>query len=166
MIEQDKFVEEEVSLEKRDEECAECAEVKRIDVNEIFKRHDVMGYPIYWYDPYTKIIYEGSNILPHEPDYIYVSHLIYIGNQESYDTFKSWGITEFYTNGGGNVACVGKNVKTKTWYGWSHRGHGKFYVGFKVVRGSMLSEYIAAGYRPKTDLHCKVLAHLFAELLD
>lgn len=133
---------------------------------EVFRRHD-MSYPIFWYDPETKEVYKGSNILPHEEDSKLVNHLLYLGNEKSYVNYKKWGVDEFYTNNhSSRIACVGRNSKTGEWFGWSHRGYGKFGIGFVVKEGSMLSDKIAAGYSPKTEEHCRVLAEIFADLLD
>ena len=133
---------------------------------EVFRRHD-MSFPIFYYDPETKEVYKGSNILPHEEDHNLVNHLIYIGTEKNYATYKKWGVDEFYSRGGrSNVASVGRNSKTGEWFGWSHRGYGKFAVGYVVKEGSMLSNRIAGGYSPKTEEHCRLLAEVFADLLD
>ncbi len=131
-------------------------------LKEVFARHEHVAY---WYNRDTKKVIKGTLILPHEEDKKYLFNLLYIGNKESYTNIKKWGLTEYYSNGG-NVACVGRNAITKDWYGWSHRGYGRFYIDYEVKDDSMLAEYIACGYKPKTEKHCKVLAHLFADLLD
>jgi len=152
---------------KKEMECSEGCDCKKpiISLEEVFARHD-SKYPIYYYDPYTKEIIKGSNILPHEADFMYVAQLIYIGDEKSYKHKVKLGIDEFYTKSSSRVACVGKNSKTGEWFGWSHRGYGKFYPGYVVKEGSMLADEIAAGYSPKTDNHCRVLAFIFADLMD
>lgn len=121
----------------------------------------------YYYNRHTKKVIKGFLILPHEPIYTRISDLLYIGDELMYENFvKERGITEFFTNGNGRIACVGVNRETKSWYGWSHRGYGKFNIGYVVVEGSMLSDVIAAGYSPQTEEHCKHLAHVFADLMD
>lgn len=142
----------------------ETVEERTKKLMDIFEKHD-MTHPTYWYDPFTKVVYKGSNILPHEEDHKYVANLLYVGGEEEYARYKSWGVDEFHSNGG-KVACVGRASATGVWYGWSHRGHGKFSIGYVVKEGSLLSEKIAAGYSPKTEEHCSVLAHIFADLLD
>jgi hypothetical protein len=37
---------------------------------------------------------------------------------------------------GCNAVSVGFNKKEQAWYGWAHRGYGKFYVGYKIAKGS------------------------------
>lgn len=37
-------------------------------------------------------------------------------------------------------ASIGYNEKEKAWYGWTHRGHGRFYVGYQIVKGSIMDK--------------------------
>ena len=157
-------------IEKQMKGCSSCerpetTEERKNRLGIIFKKHD-NNYPIYYYDPYTKEIIKGSNILPHHEDFKHVTDLIYIGNEESYQHKVKLGIDEYYTKSYSRIACVGKNSKTGEWFGWSHRGYGKFYPGYIVKEGSMLADEIAAGYSPQTDNHCRVLAFMFADLMD
>lgn len=121
----------------------------------------------YYIDTYTQQIYKGNIVLPHEPDAAYIAHLSYIGTEKRYKEYvEKWGLTKFYTLHAGKTICVGFNKKTQEWYGWSHRGYGKFGIGFVVKEGSMLADKIAAGYVTKTLEHCEVLARIFADLMD
>lgn len=158
-------------IEKQVECCSSCErsetpEERNNRLEVLFKKHD-NNYPIYYYDPNTEEIIKGSNILPHEEDFKHIAHLIYIGNEDNYQhKYVKLGIREFFTESSSRVACVGKNPDTGEWFGWSHRGYGKFYPGYIVKEGSMLADEIAAGYSPQTDNHCRVLAFIFADLMD
>ena len=166
-----------IEKKKQMERCCYCErpetpEERKNRLEVLFKKHknklsDYYDYPIYYYDPTTKEIIKGSNILPHEEDFKHIADLIYIGDGGTYQgTYVKLGIREFFTKSSSRVACVGKNPETGEWFGWSHRGYGKFYPGYVVKEGSMLSEEIAAGYSPQTENHCRVLAFIFAELMD
>ena len=37
-----------------------------------------------------------------------------------------------------NPVSVGFNEKEQAWYGWTHRGYGKFYVGYEVKENSIM----------------------------
>lgn len=37
-----------------------------------------------------------------------------------------------------NPVSIGFNEKEQAWYGWTHRGYGKFYVGYEVKKGSIM----------------------------
>ena len=39
---------------------------------------------------------------------------------------------------GCNTVYIGFNEKEQAWYGWTHRGFGKFYIGYEVVKGSIM----------------------------
>jgi len=157
----------------------ECCESSGLEsVKSVFERYRAINevkydnpdaFDVYYQDPDTREIIKGPNILPHEPDYFLIDHLIYIGNKKTYDKFSGeLGIDEFYsyTYSRSRVAIVGKNSKTGEWFGWSHRGYGKFYPGYVVKEGSMLSKKFVAGYSPQTDEQLRLVAEVFADLMD
>ena len=39
---------------------------------------------------------------------------------------------------GCNAVSIGFNEKEQAWYGWTHRGYGKFYVGYEIKPGSIM----------------------------
>lgn len=39
---------------------------------------------------------------------------------------------------GCNAVTIGFNEKEQTWYGWTHRGFGKFYIGYRTTKGSIM----------------------------
>ena len=39
--------------------------------------------------------------------------------------------------GGCKPVVLGFNEKEQAWYGWTHRGYGKFYIGYQVVKDSI-----------------------------
>lgn len=39
---------------------------------------------------------------------------------------------------GCNAVSIGFNEKEQAWYGWTHRGYGKFFIGYEVVEGSIM----------------------------
>lgn len=62
---------------------------------------------------------------------------------------------------------IGFNEKEQAWYGWTHRGFGKFDIGYKVKKGSILDygKY-AHPFECKTLEDCRNLAIAFAEDLS
>lgn len=38
---------------------------------------------------------------------------------------------------GCNTVSIGFNEKDQEWYGWTHRGFGRFGIGYEVVKGSI-----------------------------
>ena len=38
---------------------------------------------------------------------------------------------------GCNTVSIGFNEKEQQWYGWTHRGFGRFGIGYEVVKGSI-----------------------------
>lgn len=68
---------------------------------------------------------------------------------------------------GCNTVSVGFNEKEQCWYGWTHRGFGKFYIGYEVVKDSIMDfgkhkyPFVA-----KTLKDCLMLAIDIAEYLD
>lgn len=138
------------------------------ELQEVFKRHNP-EFPIWYYDPETKELIKGANIVPDDEDHKYVERLLYVGSKDVYDKFvKEFGCTEFFPGmcSSSKIVQVGRNPETKEWYGWTHRGYGKFFIGKEVVEGSMLADAFAAGYSPQTEEHCKIMAKVFADMLD
>lgn len=68
---------------------------------------------------------------------------------------------------GCNAVSIGFNEKEQCWYGWTHRGFGKFYIGYEVVEDSIMDNgnhkypFVA-----KTLEDCLMLAIDIAEYLD
>lgn len=38
----------------------------------------------------------------------------------------------------GHTVGVGFSEKEQAWYGWTHRGYGKFFIGYEVKAGSIM----------------------------
>lgn len=38
---------------------------------------------------------------------------------------------------GCNAVSIGFNEKEQAWYGWTHRGYGKYYIGYKIKEGGI-----------------------------
>lgn len=38
---------------------------------------------------------------------------------------------------GCNAVSIGFNEEEQAWYGWTHRGYGKFYIGYQIKEGSI-----------------------------
>lgn len=37
-----------------------------------------------------------------------------------------------------NTVSIGFSEKEQSWYGWTHRGFGKFYIGYEIKKGSIM----------------------------
>ena len=76
-------------------------------------------------------------------------------------------LTNLDTLPGCKTCCIGFNEDEQAWYGWTHRGFGKFDIGYKVKKGSLLDygKY-AYPFTCKTLDDCKNLAMAMAEALD
>ena len=72
-----------------------------------------------------------------------------------------------FPGSGCQPVSIGFNEEEQAWYGWTHRGFDKFYIGYKVKKGSILDrgkfEY---PFECKTLEDCKNLAIAFADELD
>ena len=68
---------------------------------------------------------------------------------------------------GCNTVSIGFNEKEQAWYGWTHRGFGKFYIGYEVVEGSIM-DYGNHKYPFKVETleQAKELAADIADYLD
>lgn len=68
---------------------------------------------------------------------------------------------------GCNAVSIGFNEKEQAWYGWTHRGFGKFYIGYEVKEASILDignhKY---PFRVETLEQAKELAADIADYLD
>ena len=68
---------------------------------------------------------------------------------------------------GCNPVSIGFNEEEQAWYGWTHRGYGKFNVGYQVKKSSILDfgnhKY---PFTCKTLEDCKMLAIAISECLD
>jgi hypothetical protein len=63
--------------------------------------------------------------------------------------------------------CVGYSETEKAWYGWTHRGYGKFFIGYKTRQGSIMDHgNHKYPYEAKTDEDCRQLACDISEYLD
>lgn len=76
-------------------------------------------------------------------------------------------LTKLDTGPGWKTCCIGFNEDEQAWYGWTHRGFGKFDIGYKVKKGSILDcgKY-AYPFECKTLEDCKNLAIAFANDLN
>ena len=69
----------------------------------------------------------------------------------------------------GDVVSVGFNEKEQAWYGWTHRGYGKFSIGFEIKEGSIMDNPESKYHYPfkvETLDQAKELAVLMSEYLD
>lgn len=131
-------------------------------VRQVNKKENIKESVIFYYDPKTELVFKGHHL---DDDSRYYKELIYIGTEKTYNITKSWGITTYESLLGNRVACVGRGSKGE-WYGWSHRGHCVFRIGEEILPGHSISRKIAAGYIPETDEHCRVLALIYAEMMN
>lgn len=68
---------------------------------------------------------------------------------------------------GCNAVSVGFNEKEQAWYGWTHRGFGKFAIDYEVVEGSIMDNgEHKYPFKVKTLEQAKQLAIDIAEYLD
>ena len=76
-------------------------------------------------------------------------------------------LTNLDTLPGCKTCCIGFNKDEQAWYGWTHRGYGKFSVGYKVKKGSLLDcgKYTYP-FTCRTLDDCKSLAMAMAEALN
>lgn len=68
---------------------------------------------------------------------------------------------------GCNTVSIGFNEKEQQWYGWTHRGYGRFGIGYEVVKGS-ICDYGTHKYPFKVETleQAKQLAIDIAECLN
>ena len=70
---------------------------------------------------------------------------------------------------GCNTVSIGFNEKEQAWYGWTHRGYEKFYIGYEIKEGSIM-DTVGAKYqypfKVETLEQAKELAIHIAEYLD
>ena len=68
---------------------------------------------------------------------------------------------------GCNTVCIGFNVEEQTWYGWTHRGFGKFYIGYIIVPDSIMDRgKFKTPFKVETLDQAKELAILIADYLN
>lgn len=70
---------------------------------------------------------------------------------------------------GCNTVSVGFSEKEQAWYGWTHRGYGKFYIGYEIKQGSIMDTKEAKYQYPfkvETLEQAKELAIYIADYLD
>lgn len=68
---------------------------------------------------------------------------------------------------GCNAVSVGFNEEEQTWYGWTHRGYGKFYIGYEVVESSIMDRgEFSFPFKVKTLEEAKRLAARLADYLS
>lgn len=70
---------------------------------------------------------------------------------------------------GCNTVSIGFSEKEQKWYGWTHRGHGAFGIGYEIVKGSIMDTEDAKyryPFKVETLEQAKELAIHIAESLD
>ena len=70
---------------------------------------------------------------------------------------------------GCNAVSIGFSEKEQAWYGWTHRGYGKFYIGYEIKQGSIMDSTDAKyqwPFKVETLDQAKELAIHIAECLD
>lgn len=72
-----------------------------------------------------------------------------------------------FPGSGCSPISIGFNEKEHAWYGWTHRGYGKFTIGYEMAEGSILDygKY-KAPFKCETLGDCKNLAIAMARALD
>lgn len=68
---------------------------------------------------------------------------------------------------GCNSVSIGFNEEEQAWYGWTHRGHGKFYIGYIIVPDSIMDRgKFKSPFKVETLEQAKELAIRIADYLD
>lgn len=70
---------------------------------------------------------------------------------------------------GCNAVSIGFNEEEQAWYGWTHRGFGKFFIGYEIKKGSIMDLKDAKYQYPfkvETLEQAKELAIYISEYLD
>lgn len=68
---------------------------------------------------------------------------------------------------GCNAVSIGFSEKEQAWYGWTHRGFGKFYIGYEVKEGSIMdADWHKYPFKVETLKQAKQLAIYIAEYLN
>ena len=66
-----------------------------------------------------------------------------------------------------NVVSIRFSEKEQAWYGWTHRGYGKFYVGYEIKKNSIMdTRRTPYPYKVETLEQAKYLAICIADYLD
>lgn len=72
-----------------------------------------------------------------------------------------------FPGSGCQPVSIGFNEDEQAWYGWTHRGYGKFNIGYKVKKDSIVDRgKFAYPFTCKTLDDCKELAKVIAEELS
>lgn len=56
-----------------------------------------------------------------------------------------------------NPVTIGFSEKEKAWYGWTHRGYGKFYIGYEIKKDSIMDSINPNYPRIKYPFKCETL---------
>lgn len=78
-------------------------------------------------------------------------------------------LTNILTKDMGGTVSIGFNEKEQAWYGWTHRGYGKFWVGYEIKKGSIMDNPESKYHYPfkvETLEQAKELAVLMSDYLD
>ena len=70
---------------------------------------------------------------------------------------------------GCNAVSIGFSEKEQSWYGWTHRGFGRFYIGYEITKGSIMDTKDAKykyPFKVETLDQAKELAIHIADYLD
>lgn len=68
---------------------------------------------------------------------------------------------------GCNAVSIGFNEKEQAWYGWTHRGYGKFYIGYVIVPDSIMDRgKFKSPFKVETLEQAKELAISIADYLN
>lgn len=68
---------------------------------------------------------------------------------------------------GCNPISIGFSEKEQAWYGWTHRGYGKFYIGYEIRKDSIMdTPKTPYPYKVETLEQAKQLAIYIADYLD
>ena len=68
---------------------------------------------------------------------------------------------------GCNSVSIGFNEEEQAWYGWTHRGFGKFYVGYEIVPDSIMDRgKYKSPFKVETLDQAKELAIFIADYLN
>lgn len=66
-------------------------------------------------------------------------------------------LTKLDTTPGGKTVCIGFNEDEQAWYGWTHRGFGKFDIGYEIKEDSIMNNINPNYPRIKYPFKCETL---------
>lgn len=126
---------------------------------DIYNENDGLGTEVWTkYGEYVTLADLGSK--DHTVNFIYKHRLTQLS---SINRARCLSLDD----GGYNTVSIGFSEKEQAWYGWTHRGYGKFYIGYEVKEGSIMdSSWHKYPFRVETLDQAKEMACHIADYLD